>query len=105
MLFHITATHTEENCPGYNLETIPDVLKGLERREEIAREQNVKLLGFWSAALTTVFYMLLETDSLHNIDQFVTQSAPFKQGYKVTPVLTADELVRLAHEMMAQANQ
>ena len=37
MLIHVTATHSEDNCPGYNMELIPTVLKGLEAREEIAR--------------------------------------------------------------------
>jgi Domain of unknown function (DUF3303) len=104
MLFHITATHSEDNCPGYNMEIIPDVLKGLERREEIAREQNVKIIGMWSAAPEHVFYMVVEANSVHDIDQFVTQSAPFKQDYRVSPVLTADELAALGREMMAQAN-
>jgi hypothetical protein len=50
MLFHVTATHSEDNCPGYNAELIPAVLKGLEKREAIAKRRKVKLVGFWSAA-------------------------------------------------------
>jgi len=50
MLIHVTATHSEDNCPGYNMELIPSVLKGLEAREDIAKRRNVKLLGLWSAA-------------------------------------------------------
>lgn len=103
MLFHITATHTAEDCPGYNMEMIPDVLKGLESREEIAKKQKVKIMGMWSAAPEHVFYILLEAGNLHDIDLFCTQSAPFKQSYNVTPVITADELVQLAKDMMAQA--
>jgi len=105
MLFHVTATHSDDNCPGYNLETIPEVLKGLEGREAIAREQSVKIVGMWSAAPEHTFYMLLDASNLHDIDQFCTQSAPFKQSYRVTPVITADELVDLAKEMMARANE
>jgi hypothetical protein len=63
MLIHVTAEHTEDNCPGYNLELIPDVLKGLEAREEIAKRHNVKILGFWSGAPDHVFYWLIDADS------------------------------------------
>ena len=102
MLIHVTATHSEDNCPGYNMELIPSVLKGLEAREEIAKRRNVKLLGLWSAAPEHVFYMLVEANSSHDVDLFVTEASPFKQAYKLTPVITGDELVKLAKEMMAR---
>lgn len=105
MLFHVTATHSEDNCPGYNVEIIPEVLKGLESREQLAKQHNVKLLGLWSAAPDHVFFALVETDSLRDLDLFFEQAAPFKQAFRVTPVITADELVRLAKEIMAQARQ
>ncbi len=102
MLVHVTATHSEDNCPGYNLELIPNVVKGLEAREQIAKKYGVKLLGFWSAAPEHTFYLLLESNSLHDVDMFVTESAPFKQQYRVTPVITAEELVKLGKEMAAR---
>jgi len=102
MLIHVTATHSEDNCPGYNMELIPAVLKGLEAREEIAKKHGVKLLGLWSAAPEHVFYLLLEANSAHDVDLFVTEAAPFKQAYKLTPVITGEELVKLAKEMMAR---
>ena len=105
MLFHVTATHTEDNCPGYNVELIPEVLKGLEAREKIAKRRNVKLLGFWSAAPEHTFYAVLESDSLSDIDMFFEEATPFKQGFRVTPVIPAADLVKLAKEIMAQANQ
>ena len=103
MLIHVTATHSEDNCPGYNLELIPEVLKGLKSREEIARRHNVKLLGFWSGAPDHVFYILVDANSSHDVDLFVTEATAFKQGYRLTPVIAADELVKLAEEMMARA--
>jgi len=103
MLIHVTATHSEDNCPGYNLELIPNVLKGLEAREAIANRHNVKLLGFWSGAPDHTFYMLVDANSSHDVDLFVTEATPFKQAYRLTPVITGDELVKLAKEMMARA--
>ena len=43
MLFHITSTHTEDNCPGYHTEKIPAVLEALpvvtaEELIELARQ-------------------------------------------------------------------
>ncbi|MDP9236380.1 MAG: hypothetical protein M3P30_03110 [Chloroflexota bacterium] len=105
MLLHVTATHTEDNCPGYNVEKIPEVMKGLIARADIAKQHNVKLLGLWSGAPDHVFYWLVEADSVHDVDLLMTESTPFKQAYRVTPVITGDELVKLAQEMLARANQ
>lgn len=105
MLFHVTATHSEDNCPGYNAELIPGVLKGLEARDKIAKSHNVKLVGFWSAAPEHTFYAIVEGDNLSDIDRLFDEATPFKQGFRVTPVITAAELVKLGKEIMAQANQ
>ena len=102
MLLHVTATHSEDNCPGYNLEMIPNVVKGLEAREAIAKKYGVKLLGLWSAAPQHTFYYLLESNNVHDVDLYVTDAAPFKQEYRVTPVITAEELVKLGKEMAAR---
>jgi hypothetical protein len=99
MLFHVTATHTEDNCPGYNVEIIPEVLKGLESREKIARARGVKIVGFWSAAPEHTFYALVEGNNLSDIDMLFTEATPFKQAFRVTPVITAAELVKLGREI------
>lgn len=105
MLIHVTATHSEDNCPGYNVELIPEAVKGLEAREQIAKRHNVKLLGLWSGAPDHVFYAVVEADSSHNIDLFFSEAAPFKQAFRLTPVITADELVKLGKEIAAQAGR
>ncbi len=102
MLFHVTATHSEDNCPGYNLELIPTVVKGLKAREEIARKHGVKLLGGWSAAPDHTFFFIVDANSSHDIDMFVTEATPFKQAYKVAPVMSLEDLVKLAEEMAAR---
>ncbi len=102
MLIHVTATHSEDNCPGYNLELMPAVVKGLEAREEIAKKYGVKLLGLWSGAPDHVFFILVDANSSHDVDMFLTEAAPFKQAFKLTPVMTAAELVKLGKEMAAR---
>ena len=62
----------------------------------------MKLLGFWSGAPDHVFYILVDANSSHDVDMFLTEAAPFKQACKLTPVITAAELVKLGKEMMAR---
>ena len=102
MLIHVTATHSEDNCPGFNPDAIPEVLKGLQAREEIAAKHGVKLLGGWSGAPDHVFYLVLEADSNHNVDLFLTEAIPFKQAFRLTPVIPLSELEELAKEMMSR---
>ena len=45
MLFHITATHTTENCPGYHRERMPEVIAAMENLETLAKE-----LDCWQSA-------------------------------------------------------
>jgi hypothetical protein len=33
---------------------------------------------------------------------FVTEAAPFKQAFEVTPVIAAEDLVKLGKELMAR---
>ncbi len=101
MLFHVTMTHSEDNCPGYNTELIPEVVGGLEKREEIMKKHGVKLHWLVSAAPDHHFFALVEADSLFNVDRAVMEAIPFKQAFKVRPVITADELVRLGRELAA----
>lgn len=105
MLVHVTATHSEDNCPGFNTEMIPEVVKGLESREEIAKRHNVKLLGFWSGAPDHVFFSLVEANSSHDIDRFLMEATPFKQAFRLTPVIAADDLIQLGKELAAQARR
>jgi hypothetical protein len=102
VLFHVTATHSEDNCPGFNRDALPDVMKGLQARKEIAADRGVKIVGGWSAAPEHVFYVVLEAESTHNIDLFLTEAIPFKQAFRVTPVMSLEELEELGKEMMSQ---
>ena len=41
MLFHLTMTHTEDNCPGYNREMMPNLLEAGERLPTVAKDLGV----------------------------------------------------------------
>ena len=71
-------------------------------REKIAKKYGVKLLGLWSSAPGHTFYYIVDAASSHDVDMFVTEAAPFKQDYTVTPVISAAELVKLGKELAAR---
>jgi hypothetical protein len=99
MLFHITSTHTEENCPGYDQERMPAVREAFARRDEIAQLHNVKLHWFLSTAPDHTFYTLVEAQQQTDVDLFIRTLLPFPHKNTVTPVITADELDELARRL------
>jgi len=78
MLFHVTMTHTEENCPAYEVHSI-----------------------LWGAP-EHVAYALVEADNLGAIARFVFMF-PFRQDFKVTPVQHLQAVVATAQAIAAQA--
>ena len=38
MLLHVTAVHSEDNCPAYHRDKLAGMMESLERREELARQ-------------------------------------------------------------------
>ena len=43
MLFHMTATHTEDNCPGYNPELMPAMVEAIEKSDAVAGDLGIKV--------------------------------------------------------------
>ena len=102
MLFHVTATHTEENCPAYNLDRMPELIKAGERSEEMAKQLNIKVHFFVNGAPEHVFYALLEADNPASVAQFMGQGMPIRSSFKVTPVQHLEETLAMARRMMEQ---
>ncbi|NIN66684.1 MAG: hypothetical protein GTO63_18750, partial [Anaerolineae bacterium] len=46
MLYHVTMTHTEDNCPAYHSEKMPAVLQAFEKLEAGSKELNVTVHSF-----------------------------------------------------------
>ena len=101
MLFHITATHTADNCPGYNRELMPGLVEAVEKSEAVASELGIKVLFMVNAAPEHVTYALLETEDSSRI-AFWTSSFPFKQDFKISPVRREEDLAAMAREFMAR---
>ena len=55
MLFHVTLSHTVDNCPIYQKEMFPKVIEAAEGLEGLAKELNVKIHFLQQAHLNTYF--------------------------------------------------
>ena len=85
MLFHITMTHTTENCPVY---WPPDEQKKFfaeaEKMEEVAKSMNINI-HFMLAGVGHTMYALIEADDFYAINSFFG-GMPLKQDYQIEPV-------------------
>ena len=99
MLFHMTATHTEDNCPGYNPELMPAMVEAIEKSDAVAGDLGIKVHFLVNAAPEHVTYALVETDDSSRLALWTT-SFPFKQDFKITPVRREAELAAMAREFM-----
>lgn len=104
MLFHVTMTHTEDNCPGYHRERMPKLIEAFENLEAVGKELNVKLHSFVWCPPDHVAFVLLEADSLAAVSRYVF-SIPMPQDTKVVPVEHIQDTVAMAKAMMAQAQK
>ena len=99
MLFHITATHTADNCPGYNRELMPPLVEAIEKSDTVASELGIKVHFMVNAAPEHVIYALVETEDSSRIALW-TSSFPMKQDFKISPVRGEAELAAMAREFM-----
>jgi muconolactone delta-isomerase len=99
MLFHVTMTHTAENCPGYYPEKMPDFMAGLKKLDGIAEELNIKMHFLVNAAPDHVMYALLEADEQSSIIRFL-HSLPLRQDFRITPVMHQKDLIAMSEAQM-----
>ncbi len=104
MLFHVTMTHTEDNCPGYHVEQMPQAVDAMDKLPSVAEQLGVKIRSLLWGAPEHVAYAVVEADSLSAVAQFVN-SVPIPQSFKVTPVEEIEEVVKMAKAMMARRAQ
>lgn len=92
MLFHITMTHTPNECPGYDPDKMKEMVEAPSKMEALAKQLNIKALFLVNGAPEHVVFALLEADSPAAVLQYV-HAIPIKQDFKVTPVTHMHELV------------
>lgn len=85
MLFHVTITHTPENCPA---QLPPDKQKKFfaeaEKMPEVAKKMNI-IVHFMVSGVGHTMYALVEADSFDSLNMFFT-GVGIKQDYQIEPV-------------------
>jgi hypothetical protein len=104
MLFHVTMTHSADNCPAYHTERMPDLLASLDKLEQLGKESNVKAHALLWGAPDHVAFAVLEADSLGAIGRFLNSIA-LRQEFRITPVQNVSDLVEYGKAAMAQAKK
>lgn len=99
MLFHVKMTHTEDNCPAYHTEHMPEVLSSMENLEALGKELNVKAHALLWGAPAHVAFAVLEADSLVSIGRFLNSIA-ITQDFEITPVENLAEVIRYGKAAM-----
>ena len=95
MLFHVTMTHTADNCPAYHSELVPAFIASVEKLDELGKTLNVKAHSVLWGAPDHVAFAVLEADSLRAIAGFLNSIA-IAQDFDITPVQKVSEVVEFA---------
>jgi hypothetical protein len=104
MLFHVTMTHTADNCPAYHTDRMPAVLDSFENLERLGKELHVKAHTLLWGAPDHVAFAVLEADSLRAIGRYLNSIA-IAQEFKITPVQNLSEVVEFGKAAIAQAKK
>ena len=102
MLFHITMTHTEDNCAVYHREMAPAVFESFANLEALGKELNVKLHYFTWCGPAHVAFVLLEAETLSAVSRYVF-SIPMPQKIDIVPVEHLHDTIAMAKAATAQA--
>mgnify|MGYP001286850194 CR=1 FL=1 len=101
MLFHLTATHTVENCPAYNRERMAAVVEAIQASDSRAKELGIKVHFVVNASPKHVIYALLEAESVAGVAIWVN-SFPIKQDCDINPVQKEADFATMAKKLMAR---
>lgn len=101
MLFHVTMSHTPENCPACDPEKMKEAMAAGEKMESVAKELNIKVHFMVTEVVGHTVYGLVETDNPDSLARFFG-GIPFPQDVKATPVEPLQQMIARSKEMMAQ---
>lgn len=104
MLFHVTMTHTADNCPAYHTEKMPDLLASLDRLEQMGKELNVKVHALLWGAPDHVAFAVLESESLVALGRYLNSIA-MTQEFRITPVQNVSDVVEFGKALIARAKK
>lgn len=87
MLFHVTATHSPDDCPIFNPDIRDAARESAEQTSSRAQELGITVHAALTGAPEHVVYFLLESDSFEPVAKFLAQASAFPQDFTITPVL------------------
>ena len=89
MLFHITGTHSPENCSAHR----PERLQAFARSVEIAQELGGEVVGSYSNTLEHTLYLVIKADNAEILEKAFDPVLEYGH-FKVTPVTDALETLK-----------
>jgi hypothetical protein len=94
MLYHIIATHTAENCPGYNEELQARMQEFTAvTAPKLSEELGVKIHFVVTPAPEHVVYMLCESDDYSSVTKLLL-AIPIKQDFEIKQVVPVVEVAQ-----------
>jgi len=92
MLFHITMTHTPENCPtSWSPEEQQQFFAKAEKMNEAAKEMNIDI-RFMLAGIGHTMYALIDASDFNAMNLFFS-GIRLKQDYHIEPVGDIQEVM------------
>jgi hypothetical protein len=85
MLFHITHTHTPEDCPAHNPEQIKATFGQMVANAETAE---INLIGAYVDIPAHEFYLIVEADRIEQVNEMMDPALEIGYG-EVRPVVDA----------------
>ena len=104
MLFHVTMTHTADNCPAYHPDRTPEFIASMDKLPELGKQLGVTAHALVWAAPDHVGYAVLEADSLGAVARYLNSIA-LVQEFKITPVQNISDVVEFTKAAMARAKK
>lgn len=98
MLYHVTMTHSEDNCPAYKQEEMAKFIAHSEKMDGLAKELNITVHYLLWGSPDHVAYALIEANSLSDLGRYV-MSMPIRQAFRVTPVQHLKDVVAMGKAM------
>jgi hypothetical protein len=108
MLFHITLTHSQEDCPGRRSDEIPELIGPAERLEALGNELSVTAHSVvWGASCILwaeprhVAYALLEAANLEAVERYIDALTPTGWTKQTLPVFMLPSQLATVRDILA----
>ncbi|MGH2448659.1 MAG: DUF3303 family protein [Chloroflexota bacterium] len=87
MLFHVTVTHSPDDCPIYDMDARQAAIEAAENAQQVAKQAGVTPHFIVSPAPEHIIYLLLEADRYESVGRFLVTLFPYPSEFAVSPVI------------------